>query len=360
MKIDSIGLGSLGRLPFIRENTRRGRESSWDETGGNDDRFHLDPGEKAELAALEGPGSVTHIWMTLDCTEKHYLRKAVLRMFWEGEENPSVEVPVGDFFGLGHALSKNFSSLPLTMSPKDGKGFNCYFPMPFMEDARIELENDCEHSELLLYYYVDYELYDDSVGFSRSPGRFHATWNRENPTEGTVEKNSTSTEAFQGTGNQMDRDLNRSADENYLILEAKGKGHYVGCNLNVNNLRVAEGDNWYGEGDDMIFIDGEEWPPSLHGTGTEDYFNTAWCPKEEYQSPYHGIILGGGEDWSGPVTLYRFHIEDPIYFDESIKVTIEHGHANNRWDDYSSTAYWYQLEPHEKFSELPEAEERVP
>jgi Protein of unknown function (DUF2961) len=109
----------------------------------------------------------------------------------------------------------------------------------------------------------------------------------------------------------------------------------------------------------MIFIDGEEWPPSLHGTGTEDYFNTAWCPQEKYSAPYHGITLGGGENWSGHVSLYRFHIEDPVTFERSIQVTIEHGHANKRSDDYSSVAYWYQTEPHKPFSILP-VEQRLP
>ncbi len=110
----------------------------------------------------------------------------------------------------------------------------------------------------------------------------------------------------------------------------------------------------------MIFIDGEPWPPSLHGTGTEDYFCTAWCPQQEFQTPYYGIILGGGPNWSGKVTLYRYHIVDPITFNESIRVTIEHGHANHRSDDYSSTAYWYQTEPHVPFAPLPPVEERLP
>jgi hypothetical protein len=103
----------------------------------------------------------------------------------------------------------------------------------------------------------------------------------------------------------------------------------------------------------MIFIDGERWPPSLHGTGTEDYFNTAWCPQQQYSAPYHGITLGGEDNWSGHVSLYRFHVEDPVTFERSIRVTIEHGHANKRSDDYSSVAYWYQAEPHCPFSILP-------
>jgi len=114
-----------------------------------------------------------------------------------------------------------------------------------------------------------------------------------------------------------------------------------------------------GEGDDMIFIDGEGWPPSLHGTGTEDYFNTAWCPQKEYSAPYHGITLGGGDNWGGHISLYRFHVEDPVTFERSIRVTIEHGHANRRSDDYSSVAYWYQAEPNRSFSIEP-VERRIP
>ena len=163
-------------------------------------------------------------------------------------------------------------------------------------------------------------------------------------------------------------------------------GSYVGCNLNIHNLRQREdlewpekmswpfrieevpdnqpalsnAINWYGEGDDMIFIDGESWPPSLHGTGTEDYFNMAYGPAVPFSTPYYGITLPGGRNWSGKISLYRFHIEDPIHFQKSIRVTIEHGHANRRSDDYSSTAYWYQFEPHKPFPSLPTAEDRSP
>ena len=146
-----------------------------------------------------------------------------------------------------------------------------------------------------------------------------------------------------------------------MILEAEGHGHYVGCNLAIHNLRAPGLEwNWYGEGDDMIFVDGEPFPPSLHGTGTEDYFNTAWCPTQEYSAPYHGITMAGERNWAGKIALYRFHVEDPVRFQRSIRVTIEHGHANRRSDDYSSTAYWYQAEPHASFPPLPEVADRVP
>ncbi|MCK4513359.1 DUF2961 domain-containing protein, partial [bacterium] len=138
---------------------------------------------------------------------------------------------------------------------------------------------------------------------------------------------------------------------------------YVGCNLNIDCFQRGAND-WYGEGDDMIFVDGEPWPPSLHGTGTEDYFNTAFCPTQEFNTPYHGITLYSGNrahwKWGGKNSMYRFHIPDPIYFQKSIRVTIEHGHDNLLSNDYSSTAYWYQEEPHISFPALPAVDARFP
>ncbi|HMS55063.1 MAG TPA: DUF2961 domain-containing protein, partial [Fimbriimonadaceae bacterium] len=150
--------------------------------------------------------------------------------------------------------------------------------------------------------------------------------------------------------------------DNYLLLEAIGSGVYVGCNLNIDVFE-QQGNDWYGEGDDMIVIDGEPWPPRLHGTGTEDYFSMAFCPKQEYCAPYHGLTLYSGTDewpWGGKNSMYRYHIEDPIRFEKSIRVSIEHGHANKLFNDYSSTAYWYQLEPHAPFPKLLAVDERLP
>jgi hypothetical protein len=237
------------------------------------------------------------------------------------------------------------------MSPQDGKGLNCWFPMPFYKNARFSIENDCRH-ELVFYFYIDYEATAD---LEPGLGQFHAWWNRENPTEGWGEDGDPQIP-------EVWKIPNLDGKENYLILEAEGKGQYVGCNLNVDCFRRRKLD-WYGEGDDMIFIDGEPWPPRLHGTGTEDYFNTAYSPRQEYNAPYHGVtVYSGTPDWpyKGKNSLYRFHIEDPIPFEKSIRVTIEHGHANNLSHDYSSTAYWYQIEPHKPFRPLPPVEERLP
>jgi hypothetical protein len=347
---------SLRDLPRLRDWRSR-RASSWDRTGGNDDRLTLSPGQVALLADIRGPGAITHIWCTTalptqqmpDQTSNDYLRRLVLRITWDDAESPSVLVPLGDFFGMGHGKTTNFVSAPLQMSPQDGKGFNCWFHMPFAQRARVEVISELENEPVYLYYYIDYHLFDaaeDGLGY------FHASWNRQSPTDGEPQGEQ-SNRQFQIEG------TNLSGDGNYVILDARGRGHYVGCVLNVHNLRPTTDWNWYGEGDDMIFIDGEAFPPSLHGTGTEDYFNTAWCPSEAYSAPYHGITLPGGDNWSAQISLYRFHVEDPVVFSESIRVTIEHGHANKRSDDVSSVAYWYQTLPSLPLSLAP-VTERAP
>lgn len=282
-------------------------------------------------------------------------RKLVLRMFWDGEASPSVEVPLGDFFGIGHGVFRNFTSLPLQMSPEDGRALNCWFPMPF-ERARITLQSECS-LPVNVYFYIDYEEYSDASPV-REMARFHAQWRRESRTEGWL------TERLNADNLKeiWSRKPNTSGDDNYVILEAVGSGVYVGCNLNIDVFE-RQGNDWSGEGDDMIFVDGEPWPPSLHGTGTEDYFNTAFGPRTEFCAPYHGITLYSGTPewpWSGKNSMYRFHIEDPIRFHKSIRVTLEHGHANKLSNDYSSTAYWYQMEPHAPFPTLLPVGERLP
>jgi hypothetical protein len=303
------------------------------------------------LLETAGPGCITHIWMTAGSPEPDFLRKLVIRMYWDGEAEPSVHVPLGDLFGMGHGEAATFWSLPLVMAPSAGLGLNCYFPMPFNRGARIEVTSETFITEVRLYYNIDYEEWpepQDGLGY------FHAQWRRENPSGGVSDEGMSS-------HTHMHAGVNRDDVENYVILEATGRGHYVGCNLNVHNLRPdpGDGENWYGEGDEMIRIDGEEWPFSMHGTGTEDYFNAAWGPNERFSSPFFGMARSGGGNYSGKHSWYRFHLLDPVRFQRSIRVSIEHGHANRRSDDYSSTAYWYQEEPHAPFGLRP-VEERLP
>ncbi|SDP46764.1 glycoside hydrolase family 172 protein [Phyllobacterium sp. OV277] len=375
-------LSPLRGLAKLRKAKTR-RFSSFDRTGGNDDRLHIEPGETVVIAEHAGAGIVTHIWATLACESESFLRKIVLRAWWDGEAEPSIETPIGDFFGMGHAQTRNYASLPMQASPEDGKAFNCYFPMPFASHMKFTITNEAEH-DLLFYYYVDLELHET---LDEDMGRFHAQYRQDRP-HAPDEEGRTNEQVLFGSENV-------DGKENYTILNAAGHGHYVGVLFSVYSRRRSAVWDWYGEGDDMIFIDGEPgisvpdtirkpdprigpqaeliadraesvpgandaWPPTLHGTGTEDYFNTAWCPTQTYSGPYHGIIAAGGPNWTEPVTLYRWHIEDPVIFHKNIRVTIEHGHANGRSDDISSVAFWYQSEPHQSFDKLPEVAERVP
>jgi len=302
-------------------------------------------------------------------------RKAVIRMWWDGEAEPSVECPLGDFFGMAFGRFKNFVSAPIQLSPEDGRGMNCWWPMPFAS-ARIEVENACENA-ISLYFYVDWEedLHPPTPSSifrsgqvnpedrNRENGgggvaRFHCQWRRENPTDGWITERVTPENVVK----YHHETKNLSDAGNYVILEAKGSGTYVGCHLDIDCFE-RHGNDWYGEGDDMMVIDGEPWPPRLHGTGTEDYFCTSWGPTQEYCAPYHGITLNSGDEewkWKGKNSCYRFHIEDPIRFEKSIRVSIEHGHANKLRNDYCSTAYWYQLDPHGAFPALPAVADRLP
>jgi len=338
----------LRDLPTLR-NCRRGRASSYDRTGRNADFIPVAAGESALLADIAGPGRITHIWCTLLFEEKAALRELMLRAYWDDENDPSVSAPIGDFFGVGHGLMVPFTSIPLTMSAEDGRSFNCFFPMPFGKRARFELVNEGSRDLSHFYFYIDYELYDEP---EKEVGYFHALFNRQNPCDGISEEG-IDNHAFQMEGE------NKSGDGNYTVLDATGRGLYVGCTLNIFNLRRTKEHNWYGEGDDMIFIDGDRLP-TLHGTGTEDYFNMAFCPTQKVEAPYHGLPLPGGENWAGPISMYRFHIDDPVWFQKSIRVTIEHGHANRRSDDYSSVAYWYQAEPHRRPWPEIKVQDRIP
>jgi len=331
------------KMMSLEDSRRNKRVSSWDRSGGNRDFITIQPGEKAVLADIKGAGCINHIYFTILTADRQYLRKLLLRMYWDQEENPSVEVPFGDFFGAGHCRIVFFRSLMICVNegaPGLTVGFNSYFPMPFSERAKIELLNESEFPMNAVWYHFDYEEYDE---LDENLGRFHAQWRRENPCIAVPRP-------------EKGEAKNLTGKENYVILEAKGRGNYVGCILNVDNIVGG----WWGEGDDMIFIDGEKWPPSLHGTGTEEIFGGGACPNREYAGPYTGFHLISNRDWSGKNSMYRFFVTDPIRFEKSIRVTLEHGHANDLANDYSSVAFWYQTEPHEPFPEMLSMKERLP
>jgi hypothetical protein len=228
----------------------------------------------------------------------------------------------------------------------DGRGLVSYFVMPFADGARIEVENDSGRPIDAFYYFVDYL---EMEALPKELGRFHAWYHHE------------LTEALPDGENEWGilgpQGKNTSGDGNYVMADLEGKGQFVGVNYFVH----SPGPMWYGEGDDMVFIDGEAWPPSLHGTGTEDYFNTSWCPDTLFSHPYYGYARVNDDiGWLGRTHVYRFHIADPIHFDRSLRFTIEHGHDNNLTLDLASVAYWYQTEPHKPFPALPDRESRAP
>jgi hypothetical protein len=275
-------------------------------------------------------------------------------MYWDGQPDPCVETPIGDFFGSGLGTLRTFHSLPISVNPGlralDFDGMVSYFPMPFEKGARITVENDGSVQDFVLWYHVEYEEYAPGQVASNA-GRFHAQWRRVPRTDvrAGAAKNSQ-------LGNMKDK--NTTGADNYVILEASQQGTFAGFFLTIDN--IAGG--WYGEGDDMIFIDGEAWPPTYPGTGTEEIFDAGCCPDEEFWGPYTGFYLieNLNGTWGGKNQMYRFYLNNPVRYQKSIRVTLEHGHANNFENDYTTTAFWYQKEPHLGFPSLPAAGARLP
>lgn len=366
---------SLSDLMLPRTGRSR-RVSSWDKSGGNRDWVRFEPGECKVLAEVGGAGVIRHIWFTINHRDKMYLRKMTLKVYWDGSEHASVLSPIGDFFCLGHGINASFENAAFNaVSHEDlhgevggGVALNCYFQMPFANGMRMEVENESDELCDSFYYYVDY---DELPSLGHDVLRFHAHYRQEFP---TLVEGGTLASKGEHYWDKMDVP-NIGGEGNYVILQTEGAGHYVGCVLSVENIdpmlpRKKFGDlelpvpelTWWGEGDDMIFIDDDTWPPSLHGTGSEDYLTHAWGMHEK------GYLYGGTtiheHSQKHPdrkaCTSYRLHILDPIVFQKRIKVTIEHGHANLQQNNYSSVAYWYQAPLAAPFPELPNAESRVP
>jgi hypothetical protein len=348
-----VSRGPLSNIATL-VNAKSKRISSYDRSGGNDDFIKIPAGGTATIAEMEGAGIVKHIWITISSPDPLFRRNLVLRMFWDEQKHPSVESPIGDFFGQGWGMNYNFMSLPLAATPKDGKSLVSYFPMPYGNGARIEVENQSTEDVRAFYYYVDYEEHESMPD---DQARFHAQYRQE----------FTSSEAGEDVENEWEIFgpllKNPSEAKNYFWCECEGTGHFVGVNMYVGN----PGPMWYGEGDDMFMVDGESWPGSAHGTGTEDYFNMSWCPAENYQHPYFGAARVPGVfnnsprfGWIGRTHCYRFHLEDPIRFNQSLRASIEHGHANSMTLELASVAYWYQTLPSRPFPPLPPASERIP
>jgi hypothetical protein len=265
-------------------------------------------------------------------------------MYWDDETTPSVEAPIGEFFGQGWNESYPMAALPLAAGPREGRAMVSYFPMPFRSRARIEVENDTGRTIDAFYYYVDYE---QLPSLPPDTPYFHAWYSHE-----LTEAQSYGENEWNTLGPEQ---KNTTSAGNFLVADITGRGHYVGMNYYVHSPSPM----WYGEGDDLFQVDGEAWPGSLHGTGTEDYFNTSWSPDNLYQHPFFGYARVDGETgWLGRTHVYRFHLTDPVRFQKSLRVSIEHGHDNNLTLDLATVAYWYQAEPHKAFPAFPDKESR--
>jgi hypothetical protein len=336
------GLLDLARLRSYKAR----RSSSWDRSGGNGDSVPVAAGKSVTLLDVTGAGVITHIWFTINSPDPNHLKNLVLRMWWDGESSPSVEAPIGDFYGLTLGEYFTYQSALTAVAPV--KALNCYFEMPFSRAAKITVTNEGKQPTHNLYYAVDYVTL---ASLPADVGRFHAQYRQAAPAKGWT--NDWKNNWDKGAGDKP----NLSGEGNYVFMEATGRGHFVGVTHGV----LQNQEEWFGEGDDMIFIDGDT-NPTINGTGTEDYYNGAWdFGLQTFAYPHNGApYMVDPERIGGRYCLYRWHIESPITFEKSIKVTMEHGHANHRSDDFYTVAYWYQTEPHMQFPELPKPEDRVP
>ncbi len=342
----------LASSPVLSDFTNK-RASSWDQTGGNSDWVKIAPGKTHTLLQENGAGCIKHFYWAYIKQDRHGLkslfRGVVLRCFWDGSDTPAIEVPLGDFFGVTNGQIRDVKSLAFVTNPgfhgtDDSWGFNCYLPMPFANGARIELVNQ-SGDPTRLWFHIDYQLYDDPSVLGENVGRLHAKWNRENPTTAVLPK----AHAIKGR--------NLTGDQNYTILETDADGQFVGYFLTVVNFKPR----WWGEGDDMVFIDGQPWPPQIHGTGSEEIFGGGACPAKEFSGPYtgfHCIENKNQRNFWGTNGMYRFYLTDPLRFKKSIRATIEHGEANNLANDYTSVAFWYQKGTNKNLSPLPAFSQR--
>lgn len=292
----------------------------------NWDNYNVPPGGTHVLLDEKGPGLITHIWITFLGPEPQSWapkgsadhQEIMLRMYWDGDERPAVEAPLGDFFANSFGQRAEVISLPVVV--EGGDSYNCFWRMPFRKGARIEVENQSDKPLSLLYFNIDWIKLDD---LPKDAPYFYAQYRQEYPAE---------------------------KGRDYVLLETEGRGHYVGTVLSARFRSPA----WYGEGDEKIYVDGEA-KPSIWGTGTEDYFLSAWG-LQKCSTPYFGVPFYDQRGIGGHTSAYRWHVADPVVFQKSLKVTIEHmgwmsedenpdykaTSWNEREDDYSSVAFWYQ------------------
>ena len=337
--VASTETGALGSLIHRHMYEAHRASSSHEDLQRNGDARSIEPGGTLVLMEESGPGIITHFWNTVGSYDPFYARSLVLRVYYDGMEKPGVEVPLGDFFGLGHGAERQFTSMPVVTS-SNGRSRVCYWQMPFRKSIKVTITNDNPDLKVdSFYYYLNWhkvaELPEDTC-------YLHARYRQESPAQ----------------------------PGNYRILETEGQGHYVGTVLSVLQMETG----WFGEGDDFFYVDGAA-EPQMRGTGTEDYFNDSWGFRE-FSTPYHGVPLYEGVIAGDRVSAYRWHIVDPVPFNTSLRVEIEHrgsifdeaaplteievGGFIERYDWVSSVAFWYQYPPATTDEPFPPLAERVP
>ena len=327
--LDSLGLARLKNYSSHRVSSGNRYVLS------NDDSKRIMPGQTFVMADLSGPGMVTHIWLTVADNEFGWSRLVRFRVYYDGEKTPSVDAPLGDFFGVGHGSERDVDSM-MVRDSSFGRARNSYWPMPYRKSCRITVTNEGNRLLPMFYYHVDYRNY---ASLPADLGYFHAYFRQERPAR---------------------------AGRNYEFLSVHGTGHYVGTVLSVVQTEIS----WFGEGDDLFYIDGAKLP-QIYGTGTEDYFNDAWGLRER-GGPWTGTPIAEGELPGSRLSGYRWHVPDPIAFTTSLWAGIEHsGWTSNpdgsvrsgfeeRPDYFSSVAFWYQKGVNQELPEPPYGAARLP
>jgi hypothetical protein len=283
---------------------------------------HIEPGETVQLCDIEGPGTIRHIWITM----KHdpaTLRSIVIRAYWENQEYPSIECPVGDFMGLAHGKVMAYQSAVHSVGER--AGMNIWLPMPFTQRGRLTYTNEGEET-IPLYYQIDYTVGDNHP---KDVGRLHVLYRRENPT--TVK------EDFE------------------LLPHRTGRGRFIGS---VMGIRSLDTEHWWGEGEMKVYMDGDTDFPTICGTGSEDYVGLSWGMQ---QTPF--LYNGCSLNQDGFISMYRWHLPDPIYWNEECRITIQQigwqDGLYERQDDWSCASFWYEPVPSNPLPEFPDLEARI-
>lgn len=319
---------------LTRPQAGRSMRASSGHPFNNRDSLKFEPNETKTIAQMDGPGVITHFWLVPYSDNIRYPRAMVLRIYWDGAATPSVETPLGDFFAVGNGMRATVNSLPVKVCSY-GRGYNCYWRMPFNKSARITLANESRETAAACYCQIDWVRLDKP----QEPIRyFHARYHQELP---------------------------REPGRPYTVFKGQGNGHYVGTVLSSQN---AVG-HWFGEGDDFFYIDGEK-VPSLSGTGTEDYINEAWNMRV-HSSLYTGCTVFEPRAPDARISAYRWHIADPVIFKRSLVFEIERkgflmnekgevvATAASRPDFWSSVSFWYQDTIAKPWCAFPPYEARV-